>query len=191
MPSISSLSKMLLIAAFIQISVSKAQCYFEFNGYYFTKDQKTDEILKSTDMNYEIALGYSIDKAKRYKVGWSYLGIQEKISGSLETKYASTHMGPKFLVSLDKEHKWVVGLSYLLSSQLKLSENSADYSYKGNSIKADLGYQILVGDWLRLSMRLNYIQSSWTERLDSSDQYLKTSHKKSVMWPSLGVLFIF
>lgn len=170
---------------------SRAQSYFEINGFYLSKNQSTSQEVKSTDMYYEATLGYQIDKAKKFKVGWSYLGVQDKIAGALETKYTSTHMGPKLLYSFDKEHRWVVGVSYLLSSQSKVTESLTDYTYKGSSIKGDLGYQFLVSEWAMLSLRLNYLQSSWTERLDASDTYTKTSHKKTLMWPSAGLLIVF
>jgi hypothetical protein len=184
-----------VIALFFCIAwAPKAHGFLEFNTFY---SNESLGLVGSTDTNnrlfWEVCLGFGIDKKSDYNVGWDYSSYSTSDSvDSVTTTYASTQMGPRFIVYFDKEHQWSLGLGYYLVTTGAYTSGSApSETWKGTALKFDIGYNFPVTTSFFLGVRMNYSSASYASTLVGASTYSTDAHTKSIIYPSVYGIWMF
>ena len=171
----------------------KAHSFFEVNGLYMTDSfDLTAEGAYST-MLLDVAIGFSLDRQKKYGVGWNYSmhSITSELNG-VEDSYSSTHMGPRFIWNLGREQSWTWGLTYNLKLEgTHQITGDSEYTLRGASLKTDFTYNIHLGTYSRLGLRFNYLASRYSERLQGETDYETVSQTRTLMYPSASFTYLF
>lgn len=171
----------------------RAHAFFEVNGLYMTDGfDLTAEGAYST-MLLDVGLGFSLDRQKKFGVGWNYSmhTITSELNG-VEDAYSSTHMGPRFIWNMGKQQNWTLGLTYNLKLEgTHQITGEPEYTLRGSSIKADLSYNVHLGTYSRLGLRFNYLSSTYVERLQGESNYETVSQTRSLMYPSASFTYLF
>lgn len=188
----SRLCKMMLIGMGLFTGLDRAFAHVELNLFYDSDSLSTGTAATSTKMFIDGTVGFEIDRKGMYLVGWNYSLYSTSETSATTTTYASTQMGPRFLVMLDKNKNWSVGLSYNLVTTATYSDGSGtSEKWKGTGIKADLGYTFALSDSIRFGLRLNYSMTSYVEKLVGDTDYSVISYSRSTMYPSVYTVILF
>lgn len=168
--------------------------YVEFNGFY-TSEGLTVTGGNSADSRtyFEGALGFSIDKASRYLVGWGYASFSnsDQAPGGGTTTYTSTQMGPRFVYNIDKQKHWSAAFAYYIVSNANYTKaNSSAEEWKGTALKFDLGYNFEISTQFMFGLRMNYSSASYTDKYVGSS-WTETSMTKTSIYPSVYSIYYF
>jgi hypothetical protein len=178
-----------LVVAAVLLCSQPAHAFLEFNAFYFSDAMNTGTSSTSTRTFIEATLGFMIDKGGRYYAGWAYAshGASDSPSGTAVT-YASTEMGPRFLIMIDKAKEWSLGFGYYLVTSAAYSSGTSE-TWKGSALKADIGYNFNVMESFQLGARLNYSSATYVEKLVGS-AYSTVSNTRAFIYPSLYMNWI-
>lgn len=172
----------------------QAKAYVEVNGFYSSDSLSQTAGTKSDSKVYfEGAIGFSIDKASRYLVGWGYasFGNSDSAAGGVESKYASTQMGPRFVYNIDKAKHWSAALAYYIVTKASYSANGgASEEWKGTALKFDAGYNLEVTPSFFLGLRMNYSSATYTDKYVGTT-WTTESNTKTSIYPSAYSIFYF
>lgn len=188
------LSKSLLsrvIFLLLAMSSSKALAFFEFNAFYFTDSLTSSENANQSYTLFDLALGFPIDRQGRYSVGWNFSSYSVENRLGERSQNNLTMMGPRFLIGINRQKTWTLGLTYNIESSATYRSDSVSQTWKGTAIKADLGYNFELTERQFLAFRLNYLAASFNESLEAGDNYSKVNYARSQMFPSLAYLIVF
>jgi hypothetical protein len=177
-----------LISACI-LCARPAHAFMELNAFYFSDTMNTGTAAVSTRMFIETALGFMIDKNSRYFAGWAYAmhSASDSPSGTAIT-YASTEMGPRFVIMIDKAKEWSLGFGYYLVTKATYNPGTSE-EWKGTALKIDLGYNFNVNDAFQWGARLNYSSATYTEKLVGA-AYSTSSNSRIFIYPSVYTMWI-
>lgn len=186
---------LLILMGISVFSASLAEAHFELSAFYFSTAETASQNTAVNYMNYDLAIGFSVDKSGQYLVGWGYGNhtASERSSGaSAASTYNSTHMGPRFLWMIGKEKAWSLGFGYYLVTQAssKAAGGSTE-TWKGTTMLADLGYNVPVADNMFAAIRLNYSLASFNEKLVDGSTFSKVSYNRTLIYPSLSYVAVF
>jgi hypothetical protein len=169
-----------------------AQAYLELNTFYSSEGLATASTAGATRMMIEGSVGFGIDKSHKYNVGWAYATHSASDTGSIETTYTSTQMGPRFIYVIDKDKRWSLGLGYyLVTTGTFKTAGGSEEKWKGTALKVDLGYNFPVSEDFFVGLRLNYSSASYSERLVGDTDYTKVSYTRTAMYPSIYLFYLF
>lgn len=190
MKSMRLLSLSLLLAA-LTLS-SPASAFVELNGFYFSDDLKVGSTSSTGRMVFEGAVGFAIDRKKKYNVGWNYSMYTATDKTTSTAKYTGTQMGPRFLWILDKKGNWSAGFGYYLVSKAKYDDGAGNTpEWKGSAFKVDVGYNYEISEAFYAGVRMNYSGASYNEQLVQSTTYSNVSYTRSMIFPSLYTYYMF
>lgn len=171
---------------------TEAQAFVELNTFYFSDAMSAAATTSSNRMNIEAALGFAVDNKNRYLVGWGYNMMTSTDASTTTATYSSTQMGPRFIVGIDKNNEWTVGLAYYLVTNASYdSGGGSSVTWKGTALKFDLGYSFKLSDSFMLGIRGNYSSASYTEQLVGSTTYSAVGYSRTSMYPSLYTIYYF
>ncbi len=178
--------------SFLVVPKASATFFFDFNGFYFSDNLKEANTNTYSRMFYDVTLGFSIDKAGFYQVGWDYVGhsTSDKDASATVT-YTATQMGPRFVFYLDKKRFWRTSLAYNLVSSATYNDGTTPTTWRGSALVGDFGYQLPIGESSALGLRINYSQASYSETLVGGTTYTKVSYSRTLIYPSLAITFEF
>lgn len=187
--------RVLLFVFFLLIQISKlesANAFAELNLFYTSEASSTGSTVNRGRTFIEGTLGFRVDKAGQYLVGWGFASHSIADTATSSETYSSTQMGPRFLWMIDKSKNWSVGLAYYIVTTGSYSGGGgSSETWKGTALHADLGYNLPLDDNLLFSVRYNYSAATYSERLVDSTTYSAVSYNKTFIYPSLAVLYVF
>ena len=183
--------RLILIVIFLASSHAKA-ALLDLNLFYISDSLTTATTASYGKTFYALCAALNIDHKGSYLVGWNYATYSSSEAvGSATTTYTSTQMGPKFLVFLNKDHNWLLGLAYnILTSANDQAGSAPAEIWRGTAYSADFGYHQMVSESLMLGLRLNYSTSSYSEKLIGT-AYSTISYSRTFIYPSMAISFIF
>ncbi|MDZ4082164.1 MAG: hypothetical protein U1E10_04455 [Bdellovibrionales bacterium] len=171
---------------------SRSMAFVELNAFYFSEAEAAAASTSGSRTFLEGTVGFRIDKAGQYLVGWGIASHSTSSAATTTATYTSLQMGPRFLWMIDKQKSWSVGLAYYIVTTATYDDGSGTAeTWKGTSLHADGGYNLPIGDDVYFGIRFNYSASTFTERLIGSTTYSTVSYTKTYMYPSLAVVYIF
>jgi len=195
---LNTLSKKSIAAIFVVAILlvgASGRAHFELSAFYFSTAETAGQNSGVNYLNYDLSLGFSIDRAGQYLVGWGYGNhtASERSSGaSSASSYNSTHMGPRFLWMIGKEKNWSLGFGYYLVTQASSNPSGGSTeTWKGTTMVADVGYNVPIADKMFVAVRLNYSLASFTERLTDGTTFAKVSYNRTFIYPSLSYVAVF
>jgi hypothetical protein len=169
-----------------------ALAFAELNIFYTAESGSAASSVSRGRTFLEGTIGFRIDKAGEYLVGWGLASHSVSDSAGSNETYASTQMGPRFRWMIDKAKTWSLGLAYLIVTTGTYSGGAgASETWKGTAFHADVGYNLPLEDRLFFSFRYNYSSATYNERLVNSTTYSTVGYNKTFIYPSLAVLYIF
>jgi hypothetical protein len=176
------------------VFTDRAQAFAELNLFYFTDAQSAAATTSNNRMNYEISVGFAVDKKNQYLVGWGYntMTSTDTAASGVASTYSSTQMGPRFIYSIDKNNEWTVGLAYYLVTNASYdSGGGTPVTWKGTALKFDFGYNFPTQGNFLIGVRMNYSSASFSEQLIGSSTYSAVGYTRTSMYPSLYGIYLF
>ncbi|MES2963342.1 MAG: hypothetical protein V4760_05595 [Bdellovibrionota bacterium] len=171
-----------------------AHAFAEINLFYFTDAMSASATTANNRMNYEISVGFAVDKKNQYLVGWGYNTLTSSDTGAsgVASTYSSTQMGPRFIYAIDKNNEWTVGLAYYLVTNATYDDGSgSSVKWKGTALKFDFGYNFPASGNFLIGVRMNYSSASYTEQLVGSTTYSAVGYTRTSMYPTLYGIYLF
>ncbi len=178
------------MAAIVMFGV-QAKAFVELNAFYFSETEATAANATSNRTFLEGTLGYRIDKAGQYLVGWGVASHSQAATATTSTTYTSLQMGPRFLWMIDKAKNWSFGFAYYIVTTATYDGGTGAETWKGTAMHFDGGYNLPVSESTYLAVRLNYSSASFTEKLIGSTTYSTVAYTKTFIYPSLAAIYIF
>ncbi|MEK6556661.1 MAG: hypothetical protein AABZ31_15535 [Bdellovibrionota bacterium] len=181
-----------LFALCSTLTISVHAAVIDMNVFYFTDTTSGETDSSHSVTAYAFYFGFSIDKKGRYVAGWNYASYTTATEDDATTiDYSSTQMGPAFIIYLDRDHNWRLGLAYNLETNATYERTgAAEEEWRGTGIAADIGYQFYFSEMFSLGARLNYQQSSYSETVTDTTKE-DVSYSKDLIYPSMGLSFTF
>lgn len=171
---------------------SAAHAFLELNTFYYSDSESAGSSTNQSRTFIEGTVGYRIDKAGRYLVGWGVASHSQAQSATASTTYSSLQMGPRFLWMVDKAKNWSLGFAYYIVTKATYDSGSgSSETWKGTAFHFDAGYNLPLGDDFFASIRLNYSSAAYDEKLVGSTTYSTIGYSKTFLYPSLAVVYIF
>ena len=185
------IQRLLVSMIFLFVTQAKA-AMLDLNLFYITDSLTAATTASYAKTFYALCAALNIDHKGSYLVGWNYATYSStEAAGAITTTYSSTQMGPKFLVFLNKDHNWLLGLAYnILTSANYQAGGSPAEVWRGTAYSADIGYHQMLTESLMLGFRLNYSSSSFNEKLIGT-AYSTISYSRTFIYPSMAISFIF
>jgi hypothetical protein len=182
----------LLVLGVALLRPANSQGYVELSAMYLSDTLNPGTTTTSTTRMYiDGSIGFMIDKRGQYLAGWGYSMHSTSNGADNTTTYSSTQMGPRFLIYLDRDLTYVLGLAYLLVSSASYSDGAGtDETWKGTVIRADFGYAFAISPTLQLIGRFNYSMASYVEKLVGGTTYSTDASKQTAMYPSIALNWI-
>jgi hypothetical protein len=169
-----------------------AKAHIELNGFYASESLTEAATSSASRMFLEFTVGFEIDKKGDYLVGWNYSMFSTTDTATATAKYASTQMGPRFLMMLDKAKNWSFGLGYyVVTSATYESGPGSSEKWKGRALKVDVGYSFPISDKWYMGLRGNYSSASYDERLVGATGYSVVAYSKTLLYPSVYTVLFF
>jgi hypothetical protein len=170
----------------------RASAFVEVNGFFFNDTLTIGTTNSTSRMIFEGAIGFAVDRKKRYNVGWNYSMHSATDKTTTTAKYTASQMGPRLLWILDKKGNWSAGFGYYLVSKAKYDDGQGNApEWKGSAFKVDAGYNYEISENFFAGIRLNYSSASYSEQLVQSTTYSNVSYKRSMIYPSLSSVYMF
>lgn len=166
----------------------QAQAFlFDVNGFYFSDTFAPNSASTvSTYTNYDVRIGFNVDKKQRFFIGWNYSGVSSSYTTTAgSTQYASTEMGPSFLWALNKDKTWIISFAYNISSTATYTASGGTpEKWKGATMKAYLGYNIEVSPDCFVGPTLTYYSANFNETIINEVTYSTTSNTRTQIYPA-------
>lgn len=160
--------------------------HIEANAFYFGDTFVADTNSTGTYSAYDASLNIDLTKKGGVTIGWSYMMVDSQQKLGSEYKYTTSEMGPRLGFFLDKEKNWSIGAAYHLVGSAKYeAPGLSNVTWKGTSLKADLGYGATFSESFRMGFKLNYYSSTWAEQLVNDSDYSKIAYTRSWIYPSI------
>jgi hypothetical protein len=170
---------------------AESSLFVDTNLYYASDVFTTTASNTSTRLLYDFCVGFGATRSGRFLVGWNYSGhsFTDSTAGSTTT-YASTQMGPRLVVYIDKDRRWRMSVAYNLqtSATYTAGSNPAE-KWKGTGLGADFGYQFRMSDSFALGVRLSYSSTTYKESIVNETTYSTISYVRTYMYPSIAVTY--
>ena len=165
----------------------------DLNAFYYSDAFKTAATATSTRIFGDLALGLNIDKKGDWVLAWNvgYVSATDQSDSDTDT-YTVTEMGPKFGFFFDKEHFWSLWVTYNMNvtGTVKLGADPTQ-TWRGTSIKAELGITPSIGQDLYAGIKLIYHSETFVESLEGSTNYEVIAYTRAFIYPSLNFSFRF
>ncbi len=161
---------------------------YDLNLFYDSRALTVSSAETGTKMFIEGSALVDISKNPHMAVGWSYAMYSTSDTTTTATTISASDMGPKFTWFMDKKELWSLSLTYNLIGSTTYSSGSSD-TWRGTSIKADVGWGPQLGDNSFLGIKLNYYSATYTENLVGGTSYSQVSYARSFMYPSVFISY--
>lgn len=174
-------------------ALKPAHAFLELNAFYFSEAESAAASTNSTRTFIEGTLGYRIDKAGQYLVGWGVASHSQSQTATQTTAYSSLQMGPRFLWMIDKAKNWSFGFAYYIVTKATYDAGGGATSetWKGSAFHFDGGYNLPISDGFFACLRLNYSSASYNEKIVGSTTYSTIGYSKTFLYPSIAAVYIF
>ncbi len=174
--------------AFLLLSSQAKAFLFDANVFYFTDTfAPATGSLVYAYTNYDVRLGFGVDKKQRFFIGWNYSGVSAGNQVTAGTnQYISTEMGPSFLLVLNKDKTWILSFTYNISSNATYTPaGGTAEKWKGTTMKAYLGYNVEISEGLFMGPTINYYAATFSETIVDDTTYSTTGNARSQIYPAL------
>jgi len=177
----------LIIAVLLFCALSQA-FILDANVFYFSDNfVPAGATTASTTTNYDVRIGFNVDKKDRFYVGWNYSGAStSRTESGNSTQYASTEMGPSFLWVLNKEKTWIISFAYnLVTTATYTPAGGTPEKWKGTSMKGYFGYNFALDENTFFGPTVTYYSASFNEKIINDTTYSTDSNARSQIYPAL------
>ena len=181
--------KILFVVSILYFSNVAHAITLEVGAFYFSDKLSSTNNYTTTDTMYDIAVLMTSEGKHPFGVGWSFSGVTSKQTTSGETSYTATETGPKFTYLFGKENSWYLGLIYNLQAKAQYSDPSGSAQWRGTSIKGEFGYMPNISTKINFGVKLNYDSANYTEQVTNSSTLTETSNKKTMIYPTVAMIF--
>ncbi len=182
-------TKYFIISSLILCFAGTAQsAVFDLNLFYDSGALTTASAANDNKMFIEGAAMFDVMKNPRLVVGWSYgmFSTTDADSNAIST----SDMGPRLGWFIDRTQWWSLFLTYnLLASAAYSPSGGTAQTWRGTSLKFDVGWSPEVSDNLFIGIRLNYYAATYSESLEGSSNYETISYTRSFIYPSFSLSY--
>lgn len=181
----------LLVSLCTNIIPEKAfSAVFDLNLFYDSRTLTTSSAETGTKMFIEGAAMFEVLRKPHLVVGWAYGMFSTTDATTSTTTISTSDMGPRFGWFFDKQDFWSLFLTYnLLASASYAPGGGTAETWRGTSLKAEVGWAPEVSENLYIGIRLNYYSATYTESLEGSSNYEAVSYPRSFIYPSLSISY--
>lgn len=170
------------------LSENSFSAVYDLNLFYDSRALTMSSAETNTKMFIEGSALVDVSKSPHMAVGWSYAMYSTTDAATTSTTISASDMGPKFTWFMDKKEFWSLSLTYNLIGSATYSAGSSD-TWRGTSIKADIGWGPPLGDNSFLGIKINYYSATYTENLTGGTSYAQVSYARSFMYPSVFISY--
>lgn len=165
---------------------------FDINLFYMSDTFVGSSESQSTKMMIDFAPTLDLTRRGALVLGWNYgiVSLSESVDSS-DSKFSATDMGPKIGWYINRDRTWSLFFTYNLISTAKYDDGDGELEWRGTSMKVELGYTIDFGSSLLMGAKLNYYSASYSEELSQSTNFEEISYSRSLIYPSLAMVYRF
>ncbi len=168
------------------LNFSRAEAWmFDFNLFYFSKTLTIDSAETGSQMFGDLAFSLELSKKNAVYLGWSYGFRSTSDASTTTTTISASEMGPKFGMFFDKDMTWGAFVTYnLVATSTYAPGGGTEQTWRGSTIKAEIGWAPQVTDNMFIGVRLNYYTATFTERIQNVTDYAQVSIPRTLMYPA-------
>jgi hypothetical protein len=187
-----------LLLAFALILLSpKAHAFItDLNFFYYSDSFKIASATTQSRIFGDLAIGVDLDKKGRFYVAWNigYVSAADTDAAtSTNTTFSVLEMGPKLGYFLDKDKIWSLALTYNYNLLVigTYSNGGTAETWRGSSIKFELGYTPQVSESFWVGVKLIYHSQSFNEKIVGSSDYTQVAYTRAMIYPALNLSWRF
>jgi len=173
------------------VTTSKAILTTEVGAFYYTDKLSSTSSINSSKMNYDLAILMTAEGKNTFAIGWSYTGVSSIDETTSKTTYKSTETGPKFSYLFGKEKNWYLGLIYNFTAKANFEDTNGSAEWRGTSYKVEFGFMPRISSKLAVGVKFNYHAANYNEQITNSTNLTKTTNSKTLIYPTLSLLYDF
>jgi len=170
---------------------AKAIITTEVSAFYYTDKLSSTSSVSSSKANYDVAILMTAEGKNTFAIGWSYIGVSSSDEMTTQTTYKSTETGPKLSYLFGKEKNWYVGLVYNFTAKANFEDTNGSAEWRGTSYRAEFGFLPRISSKLAAGVKFNYHAANYNEQITNSSTLTKTTNSKTLIYPTLSLLYDF
>lgn len=185
--------RLIMVGFFLGLSsVSRANMVIDVQATYLSDQFKYATTSNWNLMLYSTSLNFVMNKSKTLFFGWNILSLSQTYNdGSSTNAFTTMDMGPRILW-LSKSGDYQLGISYNLRNTTTYTEGSSQpIALRGSSILLELGLLPEISDGVRLGIKLNYYNPTWTETLEGTTTLTQVAYNRATLLPTIALGIIF
>lgn len=163
----------------------------EVGAFYYTDKLSSTSSVTSSKTNYDVAILMTAEGKNTFAIGWSYIGVSSSDEMTTKTTYKSTETGPKFSYLFGKEKNWYVAAVYNFTAKANFEDTNGSAEWRGISYRAEFGFLPRISSKLAAGVKFNYHVASYNEQITNSTTLTKTTNSKTLIYPTLSLLYDF
>jgi hypothetical protein len=158
---------------------------YELNMFYASQALTISSAESGSKMFIDGCALIDVSKKPLVSVGWNYGMMSTSDSTTSTTTLSTSDMGPRVVWVFDRQGAWSLGLTYNLIATASYSGGSGTDTWRGTTLKADIGWSPQLSEDTYLGIRLNYYSANYTEELAGGTSYSQVSYARSFIYPSV------
>jgi len=140
---------------------------------------------------YDFSILMTSEGKHAFGIGWTYAGVSTSDETSTSTTYGSTETGPKFSYLFGRDKNWYLGLIYNFTATAKFKDANGEAEWRGTSYKAEFGFMPRITTKFSVGIKFNYHSANYNEQVTNSTTLTKTTNTKTMIYPTLSMLYDF
>ena len=178
----------LLLNILIAVSTARAS-FIDLNAMYLTDNLTTTTTAAGSKILTDFSLGFKIDNAAKFNVGWNLTNVAISDSTATTTTFSSADQGIKILVFFDNALAWGFGAAYNMVAKAKYNDGTTEEEWRGSSIKFDIGYAAPINELFFAGLHLNYYSASYNEQILNKTSLATIAYARPIIYPSIYLSF--
>jgi hypothetical protein len=180
---------MVLLSSAVLFSGQAMASSLDANFFYFSDSLAESITTSSTHTYFDLSAMMNVDKRGNFQVGWSYSSFSVATTGTADTTYAATEMGPRLGWLIDKNLTWGLFVTYNLQTAATYETTSSNATWRGTSLKGEFGYTPAVSENLFMGAKLVYYAPSYTEQLVGTTTFSTISYSRAIIYPAFSIIY--
>ncbi len=174
---------------FLLLGTDQALAAFavELSPAYFSDQSVTTSEMTQSYLYSQFAGYIGIDSKKRFFVGWDYLLVNHTVSGSSNTVFASTEMGPAIMYVPSGKRPIILGAAFHIQSQAAFQSTST-VAWNGTGYLVSIAYAPNFNTNLNIGVALNYWSATYTRETTASGT-TSINYGRNMLIPSLKIIW--
>jgi hypothetical protein len=180
----------LVAASLLALSPNASAFSVDSNLFYLSDSLSETSNTTSSRIFGDIAVFIDLTKKGRWIVGWGYNYFSITESGTTESTFNLTEMGPKFGYYISKDKVWSIIVGYCFQSTADYSSGSTEAEWRGTSLKGELGFMPKFGESFHAGLKLNYYQATFSEQFTNSTDFDTISNSRALIYPTISFSYM-